>query len=165
MLDARFSILDVRKRGFTLIELVIVIVILGIIAVVGVALMLQVGDAWVLQSHRKEMSESARIAMDRMIRETREAASISTAAGGTLTFNNIGGNTITFDTSGTTLRRTVDGTTNELADNVDSLSFTYYYDNGGSALTDITRIEIDLTFSSGNTEFNFKSQVSPRRLQ
>lgn len=165
-----------RKRGFSLIELIMAIMILGIIAGVGAPLIIEVSEAWIFQTQRKELSESARIAMDRMIREIRrilDRASVITANSTTFQFIDIDNRNITFGISGTVLTRSVNGIPYRLASNISSLSFTYY-DSAGAVIatptlnpaqTDIRRIAIDLTFSLGNQQLSFSSSVSPRRLQ
>ncbi|MFH1414389.1 MAG: prepilin-type N-terminal cleavage/methylation domain-containing protein [Candidatus Omnitrophota bacterium] len=164
-----------QRKAFSLIEMIMVMVILGIIAGIGAPLIAETGRGWLLHVQRKEMSESARIAIDRMTREIRrikDTTSVITASNTAFQFVNIDDENITFDSSGTTLRRTIDGTTNELADNLDSISFTYY-DTSGSTITtpdvspqetDIRRIEISLTFSLGGTQLTVVSQVWPRRF-
>lgn len=160
-----------KKAGFTLIEFIMVIVILGIMAGVGLPLMAEISQAWLLHKDTREIAESARIAIDRMMRDIRRAVSITSADTANLQFTDIDISVITFDISSTTLRRTEAAATNALADNVDSLSFTYYDDSDAQIATpvvtpsDIKRIEVDLTFSLGDTQFNIRSQVSPRRLQ
>ena len=163
-------------KGFTLLEVIIVILILAVVAGTGVQLMINVTKASVLQYNRKEMSETARLALDRVIREIRRIlndTSVVIATSGAFQFINIDSENITFNTSGTTLQRIVDGTTNALADNVSSLTFTYY-DSAGATIatpvvsplaTDIRRVEVDLTLSSGGTDYYSKAQVSPRRLR
>ncbi len=164
-----------KAKSFSLIEFIVVIVILGVIAGIGAPLMIETARGWLLNSQRKEMSESARIAIDRMIREIRQISStttITTANSSTFRFTDIDSNDITFDASGSTLRRTVGGTTNSLADNVDSLSFVYYDANGATITTptvapdetDIRRVEITLTFSLADTQLSVMSQVWPRRF-
>lgn len=164
-----------QKCGFTIIEFIVTVLIIGIIAGVGAPLIAEIADGWLLQTRRKEMSESARIAMERMIRETRRIAnttSVITANSGTLQFIDIDNHDITFDVLTNTLRRTADGTAVDLADNIDSLSFIYYNASGATITTplvspdttNIKRIEITVTFSLGGTQLSVQSQAAPRRL-
>lgn len=165
-----------NEKGFSLIEYIMVVVIMGVIIAIGGPLVFEAVDAGLLQSKRKEMSESAKIAMDRMVREIRRIhgrTSVTTANGSSFRFTDIDGRDITFDISGTTLRRAENSSVNTLADNVNSFSLIYYDANGAviatpsvnPSQTNIRRIEINLTFSFGGTQLSFQSQVSPRRLQ
>ena len=43
------------RRGFSLIEMVIVIVILGVISAIGIHILMQASNAIMLQSDRKEI--------------------------------------------------------------------------------------------------------------
>ncbi len=169
------------KKSVTFIELIMAIVLLAIIAGIGVPLLLAANEAWVLAIQRNEMSEVARVALDRIIREirmTNNTTSVLTANGTTFSFiaQDIDGDsstdTITFGRSGTTLRRNLGGTVNDLAEDVSALAFTYY-DSSGSVIatpavspsaTDIRRVKVSLTFSLGATQLNIESQVSPRML-
>jgi prepilin-type N-terminal cleavage/methylation domain-containing protein len=163
-----------EKKGFTLIEFMMVVVILGVIIGIGAPLLVEVTEGWLLGSQRKELSFSAKLAMDvmtREIRRIRNRTSILTAAGSNLRFIDIDDHDITFDVSSQTLRRNLDGVVNGLADNLSSLSFTYYNSAGATlpvpvaSPSDIRRIEITTAFSTGATQLSFKSGVSPRRLQ
>lgn len=165
-----------KKHAFSLIELVVVMIILGILVAIGAPLVFKVADAWVFQKQRKEMSESAKIGMDRMIREIRrikDSMSVLTANSSTFQFIDIDDQNITLDLSGSSLRRTLAGSANILADNVSALSFIYYDENGiviatplvSPNATDIKRIQISLTFSLAGQGLSFQSQVVPRRLE
>jgi len=165
-----------NKAGFSLIEFIMVMVILGVIMAIGVPLVMQATEAWVFQSQRKEMSESAKVAIGRMVREirlVRNKTSVATASSATFRFTDTDNRDITFGSSGASLQRTEDGSVNTLADNLSSLSFVYY-DSGGATIatplvspdsTNIRRVEINLVFSLGGTILSFQSQVSPRRLR
>jgi len=165
-----------RSAGFTLLELVMVIVLLGIIAGASVPLMFEIVNGWQLSVTRNEMSESAKIGMDRMIREMRQISNRSgviTANSSVFQFIDVNGSDITFNLSGSNLMRTIGEVSNQLADNVAQLNFSYY-DNEDSLIavprvnpqdTDIRRIVVDLVFSSAGTQLNIESGVSPRRLQ
>jgi type II secretory pathway pseudopilin PulG len=160
---------------FTLIEFIIVIALLGITFAVTAPLMVAVVDAWHLATRRNDISESAKVAMDRMLREIRQiksTTSVITANSSTFRFIDVNDNDITFNLSSGHLVRTVGATSNQLADNVSSLSFTYY-NAGGSQVstpqvspnsTNISRIVIDLTFSFSGTQLALESAVNPRRL-
>jgi Tfp pilus assembly protein FimT len=167
----------VRRNGaFTLYELIMVIVLVSIIFAVTAPLMLEIGRSWQLAQNRNELSESSKVGMNRMVREIRQilnATSVITANSTTFKFTDINSNIITYNVSGGHLMRILGATSNQLADNVTALLFTYY-DTTEAVIatpivnpssTNITRIVIDLTFSVGGTSLSFESGVSPRSLQ
>ena len=110
--------------------------------------------------------------MIREIRQINNNTSVITANSSTFKFIDLNNNTITFNVSGGHLMRTVGAVSNQLADNVSALSFTYYNTNEAviaipqvsPASTDITRIVVDLTLSA-QTSLSCESGVSPRSLQ
>jgi hypothetical protein len=121
------------------------------------------------------MLESGRIAMDRMERETRDIKNrtyVYNATSSFFRFMDRENRIIGFDRSGTVLRRSVNGTVNNLSDYVSGLSFTYYNDSGAVIAsptvnpqnTTIRSVEINLNLTSG-TSLSFRSRVSPRKLQ
>lgn len=161
----------VSAAGYTIFELVMVIVLVGIIFAVTAPLMIEVGRSWQIASKRNSMSEDAMVAMDRMAREIRQiknTASVLAATGSVFQFIDVNNNNITFSLSGNYLMRNV----NQLAGNVTALTFTYYDAVGAlipapvlSPVTNIKSVVINLIFSLGGTSLNLESGVFPRRLQ
>lgn len=163
--------LVIRSRsGYTIFELIMVVVLVGIIFSVTAPLMIEVGRGWQLASNRNKMSEGAMVALDRIareIRQIRDTTSVLTATGSVFQFIDVNNNNITFSRSGNYLMRNSD----QLAANVTALTFTYY--DGAPILTptvnplvtNIKSIVINLTFSLGGTSLNLESTVFPRRLQ
>ncbi len=165
-----------EHSAFTLVELIMVIVLTGILFAVTAPLMLEIAKNWQLARSRNDLCESAKVAMDRMIREIRninDNTSVITANGSTFKFVDVNSNTITFNLSSGHLIRTQGASANQLADNVTALSFTYYNSSESviatpvvnPSATDITRVVIDITSSVGGTSLSFESGVSPRSLQ
>ncbi len=164
-----------RKKGFTLIELIIVITIIGIIAGVVGYILLGTVDAWTFKANRNDLLWDGRLAVNRMVREIREIkdlTSVTTASSSQLRFTNINNNSITYSLSGAGLNRTKDGTANILAQNVSSLSFTYY-DSGGASIatpavspsaTNIKRVRVNLTLTNGGQNFYAQSDSVPRNF-
>jgi prepilin-type N-terminal cleavage/methylation domain-containing protein len=158
-----------REKGFTLIEMVLVIVLLGII---GATLIVSFGpgiQTFVGVDLRKEALQNARGAAHRMIKEIREAQSFSACAPcspvNTLTFTNILNNGITFSWSGTAqdpLTRNGD----TLSTNVDDFTVTFYAQDGAEPAdeTEIWRIRVDLKVRVGDQTVDLRSEVHPRNL-
>jgi len=164
-----------RKNGFTLIELIIVITIIGIIASVVGYILLGAVDAWTFKAKRNDLLWDARLAINRMLREIREIknlTSVTTASSSQFRFTNINDKSITYSLSGNNLNRTKDGIANILAQNVSSLSFSYYDSSGASiampavnpSATDIRRVRINLTFTNGGQNFYAQSDSVPRNF-
>ncbi len=161
-----------KNKGFTLIELVIVIVILGIIASIATPLLLVISDSLSFLVSRAGMDQAADVALSMMTREVRrlkDDSSVNAAASSQFSFDDVNSNAISYSLSGTDLMRNSD----ILASDVQDLSFTYYGDSGGTISTpvvspnetDIRRIDISLEFMSSGQTFYYKSQVRPRNLR
>lgn len=158
-----------KRHAFTLIEMIMVIVITAILASVGVPLLFNLANSFQFSIGRKNLSESAEVSLRRMGREIvrlKGITSISTATSSVYAFTDIDNNSIQYDRSGSTLQRTLNGTTDTLADNVSSLTFTYYDDNENTTTTlaDIRLIQIDITFSAGANTINYRALVRPYRV-
>lgn len=138
--------------GYTIFELVMVIALVGVIFFVTAPLMIEVGRSWQVAKVRNSMSENAMVAMDRVVREIRNCASVGSPSSNpsqSISINDINNNTITFSLSGNYLMRNA----NRLADNVSALSFTY----------SPSSIVVSMTFSLSGTSLNLVSEVYPRR--
>lgn len=156
------------QAGFTLVEMVITIVVIGIIAGISAMLILQAMRGYSDQDVRADLTNQARLAIERMAREIREArdctaTDITTMAPGTLAFVDNTGTAITYTTSGTDLTR--NGTA--LASSVSGLTFSYLRRGGppdvsaGSA-AQVWNVDVALTVSrSGETHIH-RIRVHPR---
>lgn len=115
------------QRGFTLTELLLVATVLGMI-LGGVVLIQQQGQqAYLFGSHRVEVQQNNRAALELMVRELRSAQAITTLGSATdLTFADSSGTVIRYQLSGTTLNRTAGGTTTPLIGGVQTLAMSYY---------------------------------------
>ena len=163
------------SKGFTLIELVIVITIIGIITGVVGYILLGTVDAWMFKFNRADLLSDGRLAMNRMVREIREIKNrgkVTTAASSEFRFENVDNIDITYDLSSTDLDRTADGTANTLAENVSSLTFTYFDSNGNTiatpdvapGATDIRRVRINLTLTKNSEDVYLQSESVPRNF-
>lgn len=117
------------QRGFTLTELLVVAAVLGLILAAVVLVQQRGQEAYIFGSHRVEVQQNNRTALELMVRELRSAQSITTIASATdLTFQTTQDGiveTIRYQLSGATLNRTVNGTTTPLIGGVNSLAMTY----------------------------------------
>ncbi|MBI3754038.1 MAG: prepilin-type N-terminal cleavage/methylation domain-containing protein [Deltaproteobacteria bacterium] len=166
-----------NHKGFTLIEMIMVIILIGIVAAVIAVPLSQGVKGWFQATSREGISQSGRIGIERMAREIRNTARtaanapcISAASATSFTFSDISGdltncNSITFSLSGTNLYRCPDSacaTKYTLADNVNSLSIQYYNKSNqcmlaaancpapiGLTISSICRLSIEITSTQG----------------
>jgi prepilin-type N-terminal cleavage/methylation domain-containing protein len=118
------------QRGFTLTELLVVAAVLGMILAAVVLVQQQGQQAYIFGSHRVEVQQNNRAALELMVRELRSATSVTAVPSATnLTFLDENGNTIQYQISGAILNRTVTvagtATTTPLIGGVNSLAMTY----------------------------------------
>ena len=162
-----------KVKGYTLIELVTVMVIIGIIAAIGTPLLMETADAWSYASRFQNNAVlSAIVAQNRMSREIRRLkndTSVTTATSSQFSFTDVNNNATTFNLSGNTLMRNSDG----LLDNVTSLSFTYYDDNNAVIATpavspnytDIRLVKVNYSVLAASNTLNFGFTVKPQNLR
>ena len=106
-----------RQRGFTLVELIIVITLLGIISLVSVGFITSSVQGFADLKRRDQLSAAARVAVERMAREVRNALPNSirvTAAGDCLEF---------IPTTGASRYLTVPISTSAAANSFDAVAF------------------------------------------
>ena len=157
------------NKGFTLIELVMTMVLIGIIAYI-VATALTTGiKAYFTTDFRKEALDQSRIAMERMTRETRnlrDSSSVIASSPTQFNFTDIDGNAINFIWTSPNITRNAD----TLATSITSLLFEYV-DNtggvvagGGFVAGTTRRIRITLTATKNTESVTLQSEVWPRSL-
>lgn len=154
-------------------EAVLVVALVGIVAAVFTAALVPTMRASVMVDTRSEALQSARVALDRMVREIRLIRSatstyIPTRTANDLKFYDAYNSSIEFKLSGDTppnLLRIKDGVLpgDALSGNVQSLTFSYLKNDGttASAEIDIWRIVIDLSVKVGDETVNLRSEVHP----
>jgi prepilin-type N-terminal cleavage/methylation domain-containing protein len=150
-----------RQRGYTVIELIVVIIILGVL---GVSTFSFLGDsmrAYIKVEGRKVLYDEGRQALARMVMEIRDGnqnASITTTTSGiTFTRSHPTATTVTFSLSGTTLYRVSGGATNALAGNVQ----TFTPSVSGTSPNQTVTLDLTMT-ASGSGTLNFRTTVYPR---
>jgi len=164
-----------KNKGFTLVELMIVIVIVGIAASIIGFMLLGVIDAWTFKLNRADLLWDGRVSINRMTREIRTvktSTSVTTASTAQFRFTDVGNKDITYSLSSTNLNRTENGTANLLAENVSALAFTYYNSSGTAipsptvspSATDIRRVRINLTLTKNGQNVYLQSDVSTRNF-
>ncbi len=134
-----------QQRGFSLIELMIVVVILGLITLGLVTFFMGGTKSWVAGQSQLEAQRNARQAMDRMVRKIREASNIKENS--TLykvIFKTPWVDNLYYSWSGNKWDSVFEGT-NPLISNVQSLTFTYFDSSGNSVVPEsASKVHIDL---------------------
>jgi prepilin-type N-terminal cleavage/methylation domain-containing protein len=131
MLTSRCS----RQKGFTLIEVVMVIVLLGIIGLITFQVLFSGVETFAKARARKDLYDQARLALERMVREIRDADQIVSptpgSSGSSINFTKVhtspadSSTTITFQLNGANLERVGDASgTVVLASNVTAFQAT-----------------------------------------
>lgn len=127
------------QRGFTLTELLVVATVLGMILAGVVLIQMQGQQAYLFGSHRVEVQQNNRAALELLTRELRSAQAVTTVASATdLTLVDLNGVTIRYQLSGATLNRITGGTTTPLIGGVQTLTMSYYSAWNGATNTGTT---------------------------
>jgi prepilin-type N-terminal cleavage/methylation domain-containing protein len=132
------------QRGFSLAELLIVIAILGLMLTGLLAVQMQGQKAYLIGSHRVEVQQNGRVALELMIRQLRSATSVTAIPSATdMTFQYedvVPGtfHTVRYQLTGAVLNQTLDGVTTPLIGGVVTFNLTYFSDYDGSTNTGTT---------------------------
>jgi prepilin-type N-terminal cleavage/methylation domain-containing protein len=160
-------------KGFTLIELIVVIIIIGIVAIPAILIMAQGFKAYYAGNKAINLEWQGSVALERMTRELRSITSISTATANTITFVDYTGATITYVVNESQLMRNTTAGNQILATGIQSLSLAYYGKNSSSPLptpvTDMAKINyivatFNIAYGSSSTNFNLQTVVFPWSL-
>jgi len=171
------------QRGFTLIEIIVVIVILSIVSAISIKFLADSLRIYTMTVNQKTLLDEGKLALERMCRDIRDARTISSPAapfpssGSSITFTRTNGTgstvtdpvldhpdeNITFlrDAPTNTLRKVKENplnpTTVVLAENVTAFTVTRVAAND--------EIQIDLTLSLGSGEnVILRTEVYPKNL-
>ena len=160
-----------QEKGFTLTEMVVVMVILAVMSG-GILMFLRpVTDLWMYQGFRQGPLTESRLAAVRMIREMNQVAdrfNVIDAAGNRFQFIDVNGTNITYSLNVTDLER--NGVV--FANNISALTFQYYNQNSAVIATpvespgetDLRRIEVSVTVTRGGRTNTIRLQAQPRNL-
>jgi type II secretory pathway pseudopilin PulG len=164
----RGRMIFMHRKGISLIEVVMVIVITGIIVAMTVPFISSLLDSWLLNKTERDILFSSRLAINRMTREIRQlknVTSIYTFTGTEFDFSKIDNTRIDFKQTGNSLLLN----SNELTDKLQSpggLAFTYL-DSGGnitSIKNNIRSVRIRLTLISGDSTITIESLARFRNI-
>ncbi len=162
-----------NQRGFTLAELMIAVALVALV-LAGTFVALQQGQsAYQYGSGRVEVQQSARAAVDRMIKDLRTGTTVTTSTSTSVGFQYIDDTgatvTVTYSLTGTNLQRNqtapVPATAQPetLIGNVSALAITYYDNNNVVTTTaaNVRSVEIRLTTRPADTSlggYNLQNQ-------
>jgi prepilin-type N-terminal cleavage/methylation domain-containing protein len=158
------------QRGFTLIEMIVVIVILAIAAGITIKFLIDGMRIYTMTVNQKTLYDEGKLALERMCRDIRDASSIIGTTASSIAFTRTNataggdgaGERIRFDLSGTTLRKAkgVDalgngGTPYPMARNVTAFAVT-------NATNEI-QLQLTLQLTSGEN-VTLQTRVYPKNL-
>lgn len=157
------------QQGFTLIEMVIVIVILGIIASMSSQLLMQGLNTFTTGENIVNANWQGQIAIERMSRDIsliRSPTDISNIASNNFAFTDVNNNTLTYSLSGTDLVLTQNGSNVILARGIQSLTFTYFDKTGASTGTasSVRLIGVSINVTGNNVNYTLSTMIYPRNL-
>lgn len=159
-----------KSSGFTLVEIIIVIVIIGIISGIAALIILQGVKAYSDENNRSDMHYQTRLAVERMAREIRLIRSqavgdISIMNPADISFTDIQNNRVRFQLSAGTVRRSPDNgiTWQTLSSGVQTLTFSYLKQDGVTVATAATLwfVAIDMTDQQGSETLQMRTRVHP----
>ena len=169
------------SKGFTLIEMIIVIVILSIVSVITIKFLIDSLQIYTMTVNQKTLLDEGKLALERMCRDIRDGRSITTpAAGGS-------GSTIAFQRTNSTVQDIVDesitfrlkptdntilekmksspSTTSAIASNVTTTPPAFSVTRGQPATNNENEITIQLSLALGSGEnVNLQTRVYPKNL-
>lgn len=167
------------KSGFTLIELIVSIVLVGVLAAVAGMGIISATKAFIFSKEAAEISQKSQLAMNRLTKSVTNWTALAmspapTATSMTLTRNDIiTGNTITetYSYASGTLSLTVGGVTDILCDGLTDFKLEYLrsdrggdsFWNTGLSLSDLNMVRITITQAgkSGANSSTFVSRAVP----
>lgn len=157
-----------KKKGFTLIEIIMVVVILAVVSFIFGAFITTAIDSWVFVKTREDALSSARKSIIRMTREMRrikKPVHIITATTTECQFVDIGEGIVDFKQNGTNLLRNDVVLATGVVD-PGGLVFTYLDEDGNptSVKQDIRSIRIKLNIQREEQDIKLESAVRIRNL-
>ncbi len=155
-------------RGFSLVELAVVISIIGVLAGLGVPLVVNTARAWNVVTVRRDAVNEVRYAMGRMEREMRlvkDGTSILQLQPTLMQYIDVDSNTVQFSQTGTTLQRNGQTLLNGLRSG-DGLQIAYFDANGGATTSavDVRLVTFRLIVESAAGDVEMSTGVFLRNL-
>jgi len=157
-----------NRRGFTLVEIVLTIVVVGIIAGVSAKILLSGLDTYAFVTNRKDLTQHARVAMERMVNELTVVRwyDITWMSGTRLSFIDRGGSATSFKTKTFNNIPSIARGNDFLAGQLGFLDFDYLQYDGSNAMFSwqLKKINIELSLDAlgGYGSLTLRTEVFPR---
>ncbi len=160
------------NKGFTLIEIIVTLVLVGILATVAGFGIVEVARGYAAAKENERMAQTARIAMLRISRELMDLDSVTSAGASEIAVTDPHGDRVAIGLSGTEILLDDDTDANGgeiLIDRVASFQLEYE-DTGGGAWTvgmadedlGVITISLELSRNDGVTPAAFTTKINPR---
>lgn len=143
-----------KKLGFTLLELIIVIVLVGIVVFFLAGIIQQIVESWYFVVDKEELSIQAPYALNRLVRELRTANTVTSALSNSITFRDYQNNVYMYYLSNGVLYRNG----KEILDGITNFSLQYY-----PSSSNIERVIINLERSKGAYILPLRTGVKLRK--
>jgi prepilin-type N-terminal cleavage/methylation domain-containing protein len=160
-----------RSGGFTLIEVVITLIVIGVLATIGATLMSRGFLSYFVGREIARDDTQGRLALERMARELRTVrgtADLNIGVANQITITDFDQNVIVYRRNAGTsrLERSQDGGTTfqPLADNVGTLTISYLQNDGTTAAAvaaNVYYITVLLTIVTSNVNLTYRSTFKP----
>ena len=163
---------SVRAAGFTLIEMVVTLIVIGVLATIGATVMSRGFLSYFVGREIARDDAQGRLALERMARDlriVRGTADLNIATPNQVTITDFDRNVIVYRRNAGTsqLERSQDNgaTFQPLADNVSALTISYLRNDGttpeGAIPGNVYYITVLLTVTTANVNMNYRSTVKP----
>lgn len=153
------------QQGFTLVELILVIVIMGVISVIVGKILFQSFKTFIASQNISDIAWQSFLPMQDIandVHSIRSANDIITISATNFSFVNMAGTTITYQLTGSVLTRN----SQTLANGVQSLTFGYRNENYAvtTVPANVRYITISASFNQGNLTLPFTTMIGTRGM-
>lgn len=154
-----------QQRGFTMIELIIIVIVLAVLSVIALPMIHAGFNAYFTQRNLSDANWQGRLALARMSRDIRNLPStgnITTATSTQFTFTDNNNSNVSYTLSGATLQRN----SITLANGIASVTFGYYDSAGAvtATINNIRYVSITLNVTQNNVNTTLETVIGLRDI-